>query len=423
MTGPSQIRRSSPLSSVALFVGLLSVGPAFAEDGPADYSALDNLSLFLGSTHEAVQRFGDLGETLANVRKGDFAGVGTGSTRRGLARGWNEWFGSLRGASAATKQSLPVTIAPHAFLASEVTTSVIAPLTEWDVRGATAGVVNVAVSTTAVGGGVALFGAAGAGVGATLGSFVPVIGTAAGGIVGGAIGTVAGGFIAASGYEIYVKQLVSDAVEGGIASVLDVAPLTQAMRAREERLRLQAALDLKPEWEKLHMLSEDFDMSSVELVSPPTIFYQPGAPGADDVPPTPPEPVTLAGLSGIAMKIWDAENAQYPVSSTCTISGSTFRCRGNSVFENWVTKTTFDGQIAGNTVTGLLKYTTQINAQDCMQTWAGQVREHYEFNQDGTLRAESEPHNFRLTFSSCDGAVSTASASGGVYPGSWSASR
>ncbi|MHB1109880.1 MAG: hypothetical protein ACYCZU_06145, partial [Devosia sp.] len=81
-----------------------------------------------------------------------------------------------------------------------------------------------------------------------VGSFIPVVGTALGGMVGGAIGTVAGGFITSFAYDKYVKELVGKGVETGLAAVFDTDPLGQAMLARRVpagagRGRTQAGLE------------------------------------------------------------------------------------------------------------------------------------------------------------------------------------
>lgn len=315
---------------LAVAIGLVPAGPALAESLPSDTAALDALSLFISGSHEAVQRFGGLGETLSDVRAGQFVGAGTGATKRTLSQGWNETIAKWRGASAATKQSLPFTFAPHAMLASDALTAVIAPASGGDLRGATSGAVNLAVAGSAVSGGAAAFSALGAGVGATLGSFVPVVGTAAGGIVGGAIGTVAGGFVSATAYELYVKGLVASSIEGGIAAVFDVDPLSEAMRAREQHLRMQAALDLQPEWDRLHIMSETFDFGGVELVGPPRIGYVPGAPEAAAIPPETGDIDYLAGVSRLEIAgnyIWTIKDgaatfhAEFPGATTVVMDG------------------------------------------------------------------------------------------------------
>ena len=150
----------------------------------------------------------------------------------------------------------------------------------------------------------------GTGVGMAVGSFIPGIGTAAGGIVGGAIGSVAGGYVSASAYDLYVKQKVLDAVEGGLAWVFDGDELGKAMQAREAHLRTVAALDLKPEWERFHMVSEGFGAAGIELVNPPTIFYEAGTPGVGDVAPVLDSGDYLAGASKLLTGdlVWTIEN-------------------------------------------------------------------------------------------------------------------
>lgn len=407
---------------LAVAASLVPAGPALAEDGPSDTAALDALSLFVGGSHEAAQRFGGLGETLVDVRAGQFIGAGTGATKRTLSQGWNETIAKWRGVSAATKQSLPFTIAPHAMLASDALTAVIAPASGGDLRGATSGAVNLAVAGSAVSGGAAAFSALGAGVGATLGSFVPVVGTAAGGIVGGAIGTVAGGFISATAYELYVKGLVASSVEGGIAAVFDVDPLAQAMQAREEHLRAKAALDLKPVWETLHVISADFDIGGVELVAPPRIDYTPGAPmtaaGAPDA------GVGLAAYGAIEIKVWAPDYPQYTMPATCTVSGDMLTCAGGSAADVWATDYTFAGRISGNSAEGRFEFSTRFSFPDCAQTWAGHQQVRYDFDPSGALTAVVAPSSHSLVANTCANVTATTATSGEqALVGTWSAAR
>ncbi|ADZ70258.1 hypothetical protein [Polymorphum gilvum] len=257
-----------PLSAVASVVLVLSTAAFGARAYALEQDDLDSLSRHLAASGEAAARFGEVGETLTNLGKNSFAGAGTGSQKRDLARRANAALDPWRRASAATKASLPYKVAPHAFMVSDVITSVMAPGIEGDYRGATSNAVNIAVSVQAVGGGVALFGAIGSGVGATLGSFIPVVGTAFGGMVGGAIGKVAGGYIAATGYDLYVKEAVGQGVDAGLSCLFDTDPLSQARQARQEFLRAKAAADLLPRWEALHAVGRDFGGGETELVGP-----------------------------------------------------------------------------------------------------------------------------------------------------------
>ncbi len=116
-------------------------------------------------------------------------------------------------------------------------------------RGAVSGAAAIAVGGKVTAGGAALFGEVGSVAGGVVGSFFPVIGNIAGSVVGGAVGTAAGGFIAAFGYDKYIKDYVAQGV-AGIVSVFDTAPLDEAMQAKraflwetmspEERAQLQS---------------------------------------------------------------------------------------------------------------------------------------------------------------------------------------
>ncbi|MCC0030131.1 MAG: hypothetical protein H6891_07690 [Brucellaceae bacterium] len=331
---------------------LVLATPAFSQE-PTDYSALDNLSRFVGSTNATVQEIGKLGGTLRDMRANDFAGMGTGSQRRGMARAVNAATEPWKRTGNAVKNSAPYKAAPGLFLASDVITSVVAPLSAYDVKGATAGAVNIAVSNIAGNAGTAAAGGFGAGIGMAVGSFFPVIGTAAGGVVGGAIGSVAGGFISSSAYDIYVKQTVLDAVEGGLAWIFDSDPLAQAMQAREEHLRQVAAIDLLPEWEKLHMIGSDFGASGVELVSPPAIFYEPGKPEATALP----APETGDMLAGVSkLQIGD---------SVWTIEGGVARSRIHYDLEPSTLTFAWEGRVLPNRIEGAYDYDFISKNREC----------------------------------------------------------
>ncbi len=268
---PINLRRAIAL--LLMWVFLLPI-PAVA--GPNDTAWSETLGTFVSSSAAAIDNFGKVDGILTNVRSGSFIGF-TGSKRRALSRKWNKWFEWVRGKGRAAGASVPYKFAPWALLTVDVSTSVIAPALEGDMKGAAAGVVNIGGASGAVSAGSALLGSVGSGVGAAVGSFFPVIGTAAGTMVGGAVGNIAGGFLAAAAYDIYAKQSVGDLVEGAIASLFD--PRTEAIRAREAFLRRQTAVALQPYWDDLHMVSEDFDMNSVELLDLPPLL--PTGPGAD----------------------------------------------------------------------------------------------------------------------------------------------
>lgn len=339
---------------------LASAQPSMA----LDQETLDRISRHLGATAEAVSKFGEIGETLTHIASGKFSG--TGSQKRDMARRVDDALDPWRKASASTKASLPYTVAPNAFLLSDFATSVFAPAMEGDYRGAMGGAANIAVAPTATGAGATLFGAIGTGIGATVGSFIPVVGTALGSMVGGAIGTVAGGYVSAAAYDIYVKDLVQKGVEGGIAAVFDVAPLQQAMMARDAFLREQGADDLKRAWADLNMVSKDFNPEGVELVWPGSTPYIVQTPPGGTTP-LPPEPGAvgdlLAGIKGVVLSVGSAR------STTCMIDDGKVNCSlpppsiGPAVRE---LSSSLSGVVDGNTL--VLEFRAEFEAKgtnDC----------------------------------------------------------
>ena len=222
--------RSARLISAAALL-LISVNCTRAQE----QSNLETLGGLLGLGNTAIQGFGEAGETLKNFAKDDFVGAGTGSLKRGLARGWNDALQPWKDASERVREGLPFKIVGKAFQASDYVTP-IGSASAGDVRGTVSGVAQIAVGTQATAGGAAFFGAVGTGAGAVVGSFFPVVGNIVGAEIGGAIGTVAGGFISAYGYDKYLKDYVGAGVEAGFASVFDTAGVTQTIRARQSFL-------------------------------------------------------------------------------------------------------------------------------------------------------------------------------------------
>ncbi len=191
----------------------LRVGP---DPGAAAQENRDIAGRWLGATDAAIKSAGKAGGTLTNIVIGKFEGL---------------------------SKTIAITDASAALGAASA----------GDVRGALSVAAAIAVGGEVTAGGAALFGEIGAVTGGAVGSFFPVIGNIAGSIVGGAVGTAAGGFIAAFGYDKYVKDYVAKGVTG-IVSVFDKAPLAEAMEAKraflwatmapEERAQLQT---FKPE--------------------------------------------------------------------------------------------------------------------------------------------------------------------------------
>ncbi len=185
---------------------------AAPDPGAVAQETRDIAGRWIGASDAAIQEFGKAGGTLTNIVTGNFTGlsktiaISDASATLGAA-----WGG--------------------------------------DVRGAVSGAAAIAVGGKVTAGGAALFGEVGSVAGGVVGSFFPVIGNIAGSVVGGAVGTAAGGFIAAFGYDKYIKDYVAQGV-AGIVSVFDTAPLDEAMQAKraflwetmspEERAQLQS---------------------------------------------------------------------------------------------------------------------------------------------------------------------------------------
>lgn len=204
--------RSARLISAAALL-LISVNCTRAQE----QSNLETLGGLLGLGNTAIQGFGEAGETLKNFAKDDFVGAGTGSLKRGLARGWNEALQPLKDAAQSVRERLSFKIADKAFQVADWAPP-LGALSGGDVRGSVSGATQVLVGGTATGTGAAFFGAVGTGAGAVVGSFFPVVGNIVGAEIGGAIGTVAGGLIGSYGYDKYLKDYVGAGVEGGFAA-------------------------------------------------------------------------------------------------------------------------------------------------------------------------------------------------------------
>lgn len=361
--------------------------------GAFDQDDRDVMGRHLGATAEAVSKFGEAGETLRHIASGQFAG--SGSQRREMARRVDAALDPWRKASSSVRNSLPYKIVPHALLFSDVATTVIAPTLEGDYRGAVAAAVNIGASPTVTGAGASFFGAIGTGFGSTVGSFVPVVGTAVGGMVGGAVGAVAGGYISAAGYDLYVRELVQDGVEVGIASVFDISPLQQAMQARHDFLRERAADDLKQEWEKLHVVSRDFAPEQIELVGPGSTPYVVSAKPPVEADDSGEEPVSeasdfLLGVRKFAIGplVWEIEGgyattrAEYP---GVTHSSHTAK-----------------GQVIGNRIVGTMHWLLTSKKEPCSFV----VRETspfvLEFSAD-TVKGELQSGPVEVLSTTCEG--------------------
>jgi hypothetical protein len=205
---------------------------------------------WLGASDAAVQAFAKAGGTLTNVATGKFTGLST-------------------------------------TIAIADASAVLGAASALDVRGTVSGAAAIAVGGNVTAGGAALIGEIGAATGGVIGSFLPVIGNIAGTMVGGAIGTAAGGFIAAYGYDKYVKDYVIKRVTG-LVSVFDTAPLDQAMQARRAFL-LQT---MSPE-QQAQLLG--FNSEEVQLIDFAALPYVtvPKHPQPNASPPSPQDQAAL----------------------------------------------------------------------------------------------------------------------------------
>jgi hypothetical protein len=239
-----------------------------------------------------------------------------------------------------------------------------------------------------------------------IGSFIPVVGTAVGGMVGGAVGTVAGGYLSAIAYDKYVKDLVGGGVEAGIAAIFDTSNLTQAMMARDAFLREQGANDLKKAWDSLRLVSRDFNPAGIELVGPgatPYIVAPKPPPTPSDAAPAPEQqaalpPGTATALPASFQIVVDGS----PVSD-CAIADGRMRCERNVAMGAATWHGVFEGAIDGGTVTGVdsTDYEIRFPAVGCgyRQFWSYRMR--YDFDDNGTVRVAATDGAIKLVSNTC----------------------
>ncbi|GEM_PF-6366517 len=102
-----------------------------------------------------------------------------------------------------------------------------------------------------------------------------------------------------------MKASVSGAIEGMIAPLFDTR--TALVRALEETLRRQAALDMKPIYESYHQTSGEFGLRSVELMPLPTILRLTAVSGDVDggagPQPDTPEVVAVTSFDAVPIRV------------------------------------------------------------------------------------------------------------------------
>ncbi|MDP1582721.1 MAG: hypothetical protein Q8M18_04750, partial [Bradyrhizobium sp.] len=287
-------------------------------------------------------------------------------------------------------------VLPHAFTVADEGMSMLGAAIEGDYRGAMGTAVSVAVEPSATAAAASVFGAIGTGIGATVGSFIPVVGTAGGAMVGGAIGTVAGGYICAVAYDIYVKEWVGKGVEGGIAGMIDVAPQQQAMRTRHEFLYAQAADDLKPHWDRLR--AAGFGSGGVELIGPESTPYI-------SIPKPPlPDPQQQAALpGGPSIGPGDIQILAGDTVTNCSIADDKMRCERSWILglERWHWQ--FEGTINGSTVVGndLTVHDVRFQTVNCGYRWRWSYQLRYDFEDGGRVRITASNGAISLVSNTC----------------------
>ena len=344
----------TPMILATVFASTLIASAQAPDPGAVAQENRDIAGRWLGATDAAIQSAGKAGGTLTNIATGKFEGLST----------------SISIADAA---------------------STLGAASAFDMRGTVSGVAAIAVGGKVTAGGAALFGEIGAVTGGAVGSFFPVIGNIAGSIVGGAVGAAAGGFIAAFGYDKYVKDYVTSGTTG-IMSVFDKAPLAEAMEAKraflwatmapEERAQLTA---FKPEEVTL------LDFGTLPYVP---VLKQPAASGTqqqaalgDTVP------------SSFAI-VWDT---QPDLAIPCTISGGNVSCGYERDLPAGHETSSMQGSIGGSTLDAMLDVQTRTNWRTkppCPQTT--------EFTGHGKIMLEkggrvvtSGSHAARIVSESC----------------------
>ncbi|GEM_PF-4206801 len=169
---------------------LLLAAPAMADDRPnlgEQYNQAIGTALQAGG--ESFNQFGT--QTFrTSYNAGNFADFTSLSApdRKLIAQGWRRNFKNLNRATGNLSRSVPFRFAPWALLGAEALPDVVGRAAGGDYQGATAGAGALAVGEAFVYGATVASGLAGSAIGATIGSSLPVVGTAVGECIGGAVG-------------------------------------------------------------------------------------------------------------------------------------------------------------------------------------------------------------------------------------------
>lgn len=300
--------------------------PGLAEEATAESSGFQQVvGTTASATTGAFNTFSKL--EFSRVKPGGFTGLSPAGGKM-MAKEWNRFRTSTRRAASRVGGSGALTFGGAAFMIADVMVDVVARAAGGDFQGATAGAGAFAAGTALVEGASYVSGLAGSALGASLGLAVPVIGPAVGECIGGAVGKVAGGFIAATAYDLLMKDTVTGGIEGALALLWDTR--TQLVRDIEARLRRQAGLDMQPIYESYHRSSGEFGLRSVELYGLPTVVYRPRPPSAEGTPEdTPPELVALTSFDAVmvsaTVEMADGSTLEFTLEEMNTI-GAPLEC-------------------------------------------------------------------------------------------------
>ena len=290
---------------------------------------------------DAVSKFGESGEKLVDVTRGDF--VGSGGTRNRLKNLWNARFDAWRGLSEGTRNTLPYQLAPQLFQLSDFVGAVVDPALVGDGRGAVSGAVNLGATTAASSAGSAGGEWFGAVIGGAVGSFIPVVGNVAGATVGGAIGTFAGGYLASAGYEAFLKDSVAQGIEAGIAAIVDPDPLMDMIVARQQALYQK----LPPEVAEMIATSQSMGGGEAQLLDWGSLVPTP-APKGITLSPDAQQQAVLG--DGVPASFELNQNVQINYPLACTIRDAHVACSGRHRQGADATLTiSLTGTVSGNT--------------------------------------------------------------------------
>ncbi len=297
---------------------------------------------WLGATDAAIQSVGKAGGTLTNIVTGKFEGI-----------------------------SKSISIADAA--------STLGAASALDVRGTVSGAAAIAIGGKVTASGAALFGEIGAVTGGAVGSFFPVIGNIAGTMVGGAVGTAAGGFVAAFGYDKYIKDYVTKGVTG-LVSVFDTAPLDQAMQARRAFLLQTMSAEQQAQL-------QTFKSEEVALLDFGTLPYVPVLKQPPSQAPTP-GPQQQAALPPPSSFLAGVRKIELFGRITCDIAGGQVTCRDEQVDEARMIRI-FTGTIGGNRIDGTIAWDVTAGFRHPCPTKAkGTQKVTYTLAADGTAKID-----------------------------------